>query len=76
MWLRNVIAECGFPIYSTSVNRSGSPVLDSVRGIEKEFANEVDLIIDDGDKKGSLPSTIVLLENGGWKVLRQGSVIV
>lgn len=76
LWLRNVIAECGFPIYSTSVNRSGSPVLDSVCKIEKEFSNEVDLIVDDGDKKGSLPSTIVLLKNGGWKVLRQGSVIV
>ena len=37
LWLRNVIAECGFPIYSTSVNRSGSPVLDSVCKIEKEF---------------------------------------
>ena len=36
----------------------------------------VDLIVDDGDKKGSLPSTIVLLKNDGWKVLRQGSVIV
>ena len=43
---------------------------------KKEFSNEVDLIVDDGDKKGSLPSTIVLLKNGGWKVLRQGSVIV
>lgn len=76
LWLRNVIAECGFPVYSTSVNRSGCPVLDSPLGIEKEFGAEVDLIIDDGDKKGLLPSTIVLLENGGWKVLRQGSVTV
>ena len=50
--------------------------MNCLNKIEKEFSNEVDLIVDDGDKKGSLPSTIVLLKNDGWKVLRQGSVIV
>ena len=75
-WLRKIIAECGAPIFSTSVNRSGQPVLDTVAAISSEFGSEAELIIDDGDKKGALPSTLVMLENGNVKVLRQGSVKV
>lgn len=73
-WLRKIIASCKAPIFSTSVNRSGQPVLDTTNAITQEFANEVDLIIDDGDKKGALPSTLVTIENRAVKVLRQGSV--
>lgn len=73
-WLRKIIAECGAPIFSTSVNRSGQPVLDTTGAITKEFSNEVNLIIDDGDKKGALPSTLVAIEKGEIKVLRQGSI--
>lgn len=73
-WLRKIIEKCGAPIFSTSVNRSGQPVLDTSAVINSEFGKEVDLIIDDGDKKGALPSTLVAIENGRVKVLRQGSV--
>ena len=73
-WLRKIIKKCQAPIFSTSVNRSGQPVLDSTNMIISEFEKEVDLIIDDGDKKNALPSTLVMLENGKVKVLRQGSL--
>ena len=73
-WLRNVIRECCAPIYSTSVNRSGQPVLDEEAAIINEFTNEVDLIIKDGDKKGALPSTLVSITDGEIKILRQGEV--
>ena len=73
-WLREIIARCEAPIFSTSVNRSGQPVLDTTAAITKEFSSEADLIIDDGDKKGALPSTLVTIENGQARVLRQGSV--
>lgn len=75
-WLRKIIENCGTPVFSTSVNRSGQPVLDTTNSIASEFENEVNLIIDDGDKKGALPSTLVTIENGNVKVLRQGSVII
>ena len=73
-WLREIIARCEAPIFSTSVNRSGQPVLDTTAAITKEFSSEAGLIIDDGDKKGALPSTLVTIENGQVRVLRQGSV--
>lgn len=75
-WLRKIIEKCGAPIFSTSVNRSGQPVLDTIDAITAEFSSEADLIIDDGDKKGALPSTLVAIENGSIKILRQGSVTV
>lgn len=73
-WLRDIIEKCGAPIFSTSVNRSGQPVLDTSSAIASEFGSEADLIIDDGDKKGALPSTLVTIEKGEVKILRQGSV--
>ena len=75
-WLRKVISLCSAPIYSTSVNRSGQPVLDTQASIIEEFQSEVDLIVKDGDKKGALPSTLVSITNGSVKILRQGSVEV
>ncbi len=75
-WLREIIAQCGAPIFSTSVNRSGQPVLDTTQAITKEFEKEVSLIIDDGDKKGAKPSTIVSLTDGKIVILRQGHVII
>ena len=77
LWLRQVIGISGSPIFSTSVNRSGSPVLEDFDSIVKEFGSEADLVVDDGEKRGALPSTLVKLEgDGSWSVLRQGSVIV
>ena len=75
-WLRKVISMCGAPIYSTSVNRSGQPVLDTQSSIIEEFQPEVDLIVKDGDKKGALPSTLVSITDGKINVLRQGSVSI
>ena len=73
-WLRKVIAGCGASIYSTSVNRSGQPVLDSEAAIISEFAEEVDLIVADGDRKSSVPSTIVKVEAGSYKIIRQDAI--
>jgi len=73
-WLRTILKECSSPIYSTSVNRSGKQILDSIDSIIAEFSKEVDLIIDDGNKKNALPSTIVDVTNSTIKILRQGSV--
>lgn len=73
-WLRDVIEECGFPLYSTSLNRSGNPVLENEEDIIPEFSKEVDLIVLDGNKNNALPSTIVSFSDGEVKVLRKGAV--
>lgn len=73
-WLRKVIAGCGASIYSTSVNRSGQPVLDSEAEIISEFSEEVDLIVADGDRKSSVPSTIVKVDKENYTIIRQGAI--
>ena len=72
-WLRKVIEETGNPIYSTSVNRSGSPVLTKENEILKEFEDEVSLVVLNGDSVSSVPSTIVKLEDDGFTVIREGA---
>lgn len=73
-WLRRVIGLCGGPIYSTSVNFSGKPVLETEEDILRDFGGVVDLFVLDGDKKNALPSTLVSLLDGEPKVIRQGAV--
>ena len=73
-WLRKIIEECGSPIYSTSVNRSGSPVLSKVKDIVEEFETDVSLIVDGGDSMSSVPSTIVKLTDDGYEVVRNGVI--
>ena len=78
-WLRKVIDFVGTPIYSTSVNRSGEPVLGNVEAIYQEFSGEVELIVN-GDEiidPNAKPSTLVeLLPDGKCKIVRQGSVVI
>ena len=75
-WLRRVISLCGGPIYSTSVNFSGKPVLETEEDILRDFGGLVDFFVLDGDKKNALPSTLVSLLDGEPKVIRQGEVTI
>lgn len=76
-WLRAVIDRCNNPIYSTSVNRAGQPIVDTIHLITKEYSHIVSLIIDgDDERRKSLPSTIVDVTNHPLKILRQGAVII
>ena len=75
LWLREVIKNCGYPIYSTSVNRSGNAVLYNPSDIIEEFGNEVDLFVDAGLCKKPLPSTIVAInDDGSFSVVREGAI--
>lgn len=73
-WLREVISRAGSPVYSTSVNRSGKPVLKKISEIKTEFENEVALIVDAGDSADAVPSTIVRIEDGRPVIVRQGAL--
>ncbi|MCR4953700.1 MAG: threonylcarbamoyl-AMP synthase [Treponema sp.] len=73
-WLRQILAQVSEPVYSTSLNRSGQPVLDEESAILEEFSNDASVIVLGGDKKNAVPSTIVEFEGENIKVIRQGSV--
>ncbi|MGI5174007.1 L-threonylcarbamoyladenylate synthase [Treponema sp. OMZ 840] len=75
-WLRSLIRLCKAPLYSTSVNRSGCPLVSDIEIMEAEFGREVFCVVDGGPQKQALASTIVDLSGGELKILRQGTVYI
>ena len=76
-WLCDVLKLCGFPIFSTSANRSGCPPITRFVDAVREFGRDVPLIVDGGDLCDCLPSTIVRVGHSGeLTVLRQGDVVI
>lgn len=67
----------GTPYTATSANRSGLPTLGSVAAILEQFGDSapmIDLVIDDGTRSGTEPSTIVAIRDGSVSVLREGAI--
>jgi L-threonylcarbamoyladenylate synthase len=56
--LRRLLSATG-PLTATSANRSGEPALASPDRVFDAFGAAVDVLVDDGDTPGGLPSTIV-----------------
>lgn len=73
VWLTNLISSLKTPIFSTSVNYSGSPAITSIIDIIKEFEDKVELIVSDGDLENKA-STIIDLTNETPKILRLGDL--
>lgn len=73
-WLRKVIGLCGSPLYSTSVNKSGSEPLQNEGDILREFGGQIELLVTEPPKPASLASTLVSLLDGPAKIIRQGAV--
>lgn len=47
---------------------------DKIEDIIKEFGKKLDFIVDSGDLKDGLPSTIIQFEENTLKILREGPV--
>jgi L-threonylcarbamoyladenylate synthase len=62
------------PLFSSSVNRSGEPALWRIGDILERFAEQVDLIVDAGDREGGIASTILDVTTTPFRVLRAGAV--
>ncbi|MFQ6615371.1 MAG: L-threonylcarbamoyladenylate synthase [Fidelibacterota bacterium] len=62
-----------FPITTTSVNRTGEPPLNDPAAIARQFANDVDLIVDGGPLPASRGSTVYDLTGKEIAVLRNPS---
>ncbi len=67
----------GGPLVSTSVNISGQPQAYALRDMLSSLGHNletVDLVIDAGDLPHSQPSTIITIEDGAVRILREGAV--
>ena len=69
--LRKLISRTG-PLVSTSANPQGQEPAKTLEQAKKYFGDKLDFYIDAGDLKIQ-PSTMVQIQNGGLKIVRQGA---
>ena len=69
-----LIELCGFPIAAPSANLSGKPSPTSAAHVAQDMDGRVDMIIDGGESKIGLESTIVKIVDDGLILLRPGGI--
>lgn len=69
-----VIQHLGSPITGTSANISGCPSCSTAEELMKQLGARLPLILDSGDTGAALSSTIVEVEQEGWRIVREGAV--
>jgi len=57
-WIRNIVAEAGIPIVTTSVNITNEDYMTSLEDLDTRIKGSVDFIIYEGEKEGK-PSKII-----------------
>jgi L-threonylcarbamoyladenylate synthase len=69
-----IIEQVGSPITGTSANISGFPSCSNAQQLAKQLGERLPLILDSGDTGATASSTIVNLNGGTWKIVREGKV--
>ena len=72
--LLTVLAELNEPIVLTSANKTGHGETATVEQIVDDLGEGIDLLIDNGPIVSPTPSTIVKIDGGHYKVLREGAL--
>ena len=77
MWTstaRAIAIGVGFPITSTSANRSGAPPASTAREVIDALGDLLAVVVDAGSTRGGPPSTIVDVTAGTPRLVRAGAV--
>jgi protein-tyrosine phosphatase len=69
-----ILKQLDQPIVLTSANRSGQGESSDVDEIMDSLGTDIDLILEDGPAKSTLPSTVIEIEEQGISILREGIV--
>jgi L-threonylcarbamoyladenylate synthase len=69
-----LLKSCGFPLVSTSANRSGEAESTNAQEVIRVFGDELDLIIDGGETPSKIPSTVVDVTRTPIRIIRQGAI--
>ncbi len=70
----NLAREADFPITATSANISGMPPSVNAREVVRYFDDRIDLLVDGGETRGGLPSTIIDATKAPMKIMREGAI--
>ncbi len=71
---RGLAAAAGFPVVSTSANRSGEAAVTSADAVVSSIGGLVDLVLDCGATPGAAPSTVVDARGAVPVLIRAGAV--
>ena len=71
--VRGLVRACGRALTATSANPSGSDPARTAAEVESYFGVTVDLIVDGGEARADLPSTVVDAGGSETKLIREGA---
>ncbi len=71
---REILAIYQIPVAGTSANISGKNSAVEIESIVSEFAGKINMIINDGTSRIGRESTIIGLEGGKVRMIRQGVI--
>lgn len=71
--INSILGKINYPLIGTSANISGKSI-GNVKNIINNFNDKVDIIIDGGEIRKEIFSTIVKVENEEIVILREGSI--
>ncbi|MCX7668356.1 MAG: L-threonylcarbamoyladenylate synthase, partial [Atribacterota bacterium] len=71
-----LIEMTGFPVAAPSANRFGRVSPTGAEAVKKDLGNRVDLILDGGKCELGIESTVLLVEEGRFLLLRPGALSV
>ena len=72
--MRDVLAASGLALAAPSANASGGVSPTSADHVAASLGRRVELIIDGGVCAGGIESTIVVIRDDGWQILRPGQI--
>ena len=72
--VRAIMQKISFPLAMPSANISSKVTATSAESVSKEFKNKIKLILDGGNSKIGLESTVVDLSTAMIKILRPGAI--
>jgi L-threonylcarbamoyladenylate synthase len=72
--MRKIIKMSGTPIAATSANFHGAPPPVSVENIDARIVDKADYVLDLPIKGIGLPSTVVRIEAGEARIIREGAI--
>ena len=73
-FLLNVIELLGSPIVATSLNLAGEESKTNLDNISQEILNNVDYVIDNGNTKIGVASTVAKIDGKKIEILREGTI--
>ncbi len=71
---RAVIAAAGGALAVTSANRSDEPAACTIQAAKDMLGDSVALYLDGGPCQGGIPSTVVAIDDGHLRIIREGPI--